>query len=225
VSVLAGGKLKHHKIMKNLKNILRCYAMGMGLKSISTAFEVSRNTVRKYVRRYQESGLSIERLLAMPESQVIDMFVDGVSRSRTPSPRQEELDALLPDYLKRLSRKGVTVKSLYEEYASKYPDGYSHTSFKRRIRHYKLEVKAIGHVEHLAGDQMYIDFAGDKLEGPITIEVPPINKNLNYWYVGVGVKYNIASLYKATREERQACLGRQIANENEKLAMEELEIK
>ena len=150
--------------MKNLKNILRCYAMGMGLKSISTAFEVSRNTVRKYVRRYQESGLSIERLLAMPESQVIDMFVDGVSRSRTPSPRQEELDALLPDYLKRLSRKGVTVKSLYEEYASKYPDGYSHTSFKRRIRHYKLEVKAIGHVEHLAGDQMYIDFAGDKLE-------------------------------------------------------------
>ena len=164
MSVLAGGKLKHHKIMKNLKNILRCYAMGMGLKSISTAFEVSRNTVRKYVRRYQESGLSIERLLAMPESQIIDMFVDGVSRSRTPSPRQEELDALLPDYLKRLSRKGVTVKSLYEEYASKYPDGYSHTSFKRRIRHYKLEVKAIGHVEHLAGDQMYIDFAGDKLE-------------------------------------------------------------
>lgn len=70
-----------------------------------------------------------------------------------------------------------------------------------------------------------VAFAGDKLEGPITIEVPPINKNLNYWYVGVGVKYNIASLYKATREERQASLGRQIANENEKLAMEELEIK
>ena len=70
-----------------------------------------------------------------------------------------------------------------------------------------------------------VAFAGDKLEGPITIEVPPINKNLNYWYVGVGVKYNIASLHKATREERQANLGRQIANENEKLAMEELEIK
>ena len=29
-------------------------------------------------------------------------------------------------------------------------------------------------------------FAGNKLDGPITIEVPPINKNLNYWYVGVG---------------------------------------
>lgn len=42
-------------------------------------------------------------------------------------------------------------------------------------------------------------FAGNKLDGPIVIEVPPINKNLNYWYVGVGVKYNIASLYKTNK--------------------------
>ena len=150
--------------MKNLKNILRCYAMGLGLKSISTAFKVSRNTVRKYVRRYQESGLSMERLLAMPEGQLVDMFVDGISRSRTPSPRQEELNALLPDYVKRLSRKGTTVKDLHAEYISKYPDGYSYSHFKRCVRQYRHTIKVVGHVEHLAGDQMYIDFAGDKLE-------------------------------------------------------------
>lgn len=38
--------------------------------------------------------------------------------------------------------------------------------------------------------------AGDHLDGPITIEVPPINKNFNYWYVGVGIKYSFSSLYK-----------------------------
>lgn len=70
-----------------------------------------------------------------------------------------------------------------------------------------------------------VAFAGDKLDGPITIEVPPIDKNLNYWYVGVGIKYNISSLYKATREERFENIGKQIANENEKLEKEELEIK
>ena len=150
--------------MKNLKNILRCYAMGMGLKSISTAFEVSRNTVRKYVRRYQESGLSIERLLSMTEGQVVDMFVDGTSRSRTATPRQEELDALLPDYVKRLGRKGTTVRDLYAEYIQEHPDGYSHSNFKRRVRQYRQTVSVVGHVEHLAGDHMYIDFAGDKLE-------------------------------------------------------------
>ena len=31
-------------------------------------------------------------------------------------------------------------------------------------------------------------------DGPILVEVPPINRNLSYWYVGIGVSYNISSL-------------------------------
>ncbi len=42
-------------------------------------------------------------------------------------------------------------------------------------------------------------FAGNHLDGPVTIEVPPLNKNFNYWYVGVGVKYSISSLYKTNK--------------------------
>ena len=38
--------------------------------------------------------------------------------------------------------------------------------------------------------------AGWSIDGPILVEVPPINRNLSYWYVGVGVSYNISSLYK-----------------------------
>lgn len=38
--------------------------------------------------------------------------------------------------------------------------------------------------------------AGWTIDGPILVEVPPINRNLSYWYVGVGVSYNISSLYK-----------------------------
>lgn len=38
-------------------------------------------------------------------------------------------------------------------------------------------------------------FAGNHFDGPITIEVPPIDKNLNYWYVGVGLKYSLSSLF------------------------------
>ncbi len=41
--------------------------------------------------------------------------------------------------------------------------------------------------------------AGWTIDGPILVEVPPINRNLSYWYVGVGVSYNISSLYKSNR--------------------------
>lgn len=138
--------------------------MGMGIKDISCVFHLSRNTVRKYVRKYQESGLSREQMLSLSEEKLQDMFLEGKSRDRVPSARRIELDALVPDYVKRLSKKGVTVKSLHEEYLKAHPHGYQYSQFKLAIRAYKFQIRAVGHVEHMAGDQMYIDYAGDKLE-------------------------------------------------------------
>ncbi len=150
--------------MTKVKNILRCYAMGMGIKSISSAFDISRNTVRKYVRMYQGSGMSLDKLLSMSEDHIQDIFAVGQTREVKPSRRREELDALIPEYAKRLNHKGVTVESLYLEYEKQCPDGFKRSNFKRILREYTYKIKVVGHVEHLAGDQMYIDFAGDKLE-------------------------------------------------------------
>ncbi len=47
-------------------------------------------------------------------------------------------------------------------------------------------------------------FAADKLDAPILIEVPPIDKNFNYWYVGVGLNFNIGALYKSNKRMSQA---------------------
>lgn len=138
--------------------------MGMGIKSICTAFAVSRNTVRKYVRMFQSSGLTLEKLLTMSEEKVQEMFCMPSKREVKPSQRRAELDALLPEYSKRLSKKGVTVESLFLEYKKDYPNGYKRSSFQNILRQYTYTIKVVGHVEHLAGDQMYIDYAGDKLE-------------------------------------------------------------
>ncbi len=43
--------------------------------------------------------------------------------------------------------------------------------------------------------------AGWTLDGPILVEVPPINRNLSYWYVGLGLKYDLSSLYKNNKKE------------------------
>lgn len=37
------------------------------------------------------------------------------------------------------------------------------------------------------------------IDGPILVEVPPINRNLSYWYAGVGISYNISSLFKSNK--------------------------
>lgn len=48
--------------------------------------------------------------------------------------------------------------------------------------------------------------AENHFDGPITIEVPPIDKNLNYWFVGVGVSYNFSALWKNKSKVRKAQL-------------------
>lgn len=100
----------------------------------------------------------------MPEHHLQELFCTKTDRDRKPSARQEELDALIPDYAARLKHKGVTLKSLYEEYKREHPDGYKRTAFGCHLQRYTMQTRAVGHVEHYAGDQMYIDYAGDKLE-------------------------------------------------------------
>ena len=147
-----------------LKNILLCHASGMGIKSICSAFDISRNTVRRYVRMYQDSGIPAEKLPSLSDARLQELFAIPGARERKPSERQVRLEALLPDYAARLSRKGMTVKKLYEEYHTGHPDGYLKASFGMKLRQFMLQTNAIGHVEHRAGDQMYIDFAGNRLE-------------------------------------------------------------
>jgi len=61
--------------------------------------------------------------------------------------------------------------------------------------------------------------AEDHLDGPILVEVPTINKNFNYWFVGIGVQYNLSSLFKNNRKVSQAKLnGRQGIEQKELIA-------
>ena len=65
--------------------------------------------------------------------------------------------------------------------------------------------------------------AAEHLDGPITIEVPVLDNNFNYWYVGVGVKYSLSSLFKNSRKLKQARLEVRKAEETHQLELEQVE--
>ena len=48
--------------------------------------------------------------------------------------------------------------------------------------------------------------AHESFNGPITFEIPPIDKNINIWYVGLGIKYDFSSLYKSRSSLRRSRL-------------------
>lgn len=62
--------------------------------------------------------------------------------------------------------------------------------------------------------------AQNNFNGPITFELPPVNKNLNIWYVGVGVSYPVSSLFKSNKKLRAAKVAVREAQERKTVAQE-----
>ena len=65
--------------------------------------------------------------------------------------------------------------------------------------------------------------AADNFSGPFTYDIPPIDKNINYWYVGVGIRYNLSSLFKQNKKVRQAKTGVLRSQQQQKVVAESLD--
>ena len=64
--------------------------------------------------------------------------------------------------------------------------------------------------------------AAENFDGPILFELPPVDKNLNVWYVGVGVKYSLSSLFKSNKRIKQAAVETRQAKEAHAVQKEQL---
>ena len=123
---------------------------------------MSRNTVKKYLQKFQTLDLSYAEALELSDSELAGLFLGKPASMPIPK-RQSDLEKLLPSYCKRLKRKGVTRDMLHKEYLALHPDGYAQSTFKGYIQRYEQQCRPIMHLEHKAGDKVFIDFAGRKL--------------------------------------------------------------
>ncbi len=147
--------------MSRIRQILRLYTEGTSKKKISELTGSSRNTVKKYIQKFHRERLTFSQLSEMSDHELEQLFgyVEPVAKDE----RFEALQALLPEMEKQLKRKGITILLLFEQYKKQYPHGYGITQFYKYFRYFLKRVQPTMHLEHKAGDKLYIDFAGDKL--------------------------------------------------------------
>lgn len=180
---------------KLVEDINAKQSQGLALKNDITRYELQLKSLELALTQIENSILILNNqlttVLGLPEETVIG--VDTTLLGRLPKPSEEahwQETAVLSSPV--LQQMKLNIKqSEYNERIAK--------------------------VERLPSVAL---FAGDKLDGPITIEVPPINKNLNYWYVGIGLKFDIASTFKSGKKIRLARLSTRRAQENDLLLQE-----
>lgn len=148
--------------MNKLRIVIRLYVAGKGKKFIASYLDLSKNTVKKYVQLFIGSRLSYEQVVELSDKELHKLF-QMPSEKGIPQ-RIEQLRAFFPGMQKELKRPGVTRLLMWEEYISKHPDGYGKTQFCEYYNRWRGTTKPSMHIEHKAGDKLYIDYTGKKLQ-------------------------------------------------------------
>jgi len=147
--------------MIKIRQILRLYCQGYSKLAIAAQSGVSRNTLKKYIKEFTAINLTFDEISELSDKELEDLFVKPTERPL--NARLQTLFNLFPSIDKALKKKGVTRYILWEEYKSNHPDGLGLSQFKHYYAQWKSQVNPTMHMEHKAGDKLYVDFAGDKL--------------------------------------------------------------
>ena len=148
--------------MNKLRTIIRLYTERVGLRAIAEMARTSRNTVKKYVNKWNTQSLTYEEFLAKSDAELYALFcIEEVPEE--PNPRTDALEAFMPSASKEMSRKGMTSHKQWERYRVAHPDGYSLTQFRVALRRYERISNPSMRMKHKAGDKLFVDYTGSKL--------------------------------------------------------------
>ena len=149
----------HSFSMKKLHNLIIHHIAGKSKRFIADAIQVSRHTIDNYLGYLKaEIGDDLSPLLSWDEASLKRL----VSPQKDPD-TQQSLELLFPDYEKELSKVGMTRLILWERYCLTTPNAINYSQFCNYFRQWQASQKVSMHLEHKAGDKLFIDFAGKKL--------------------------------------------------------------
>lgn len=149
------------KTMSKVKQIISLYQSGTSKRTIACQTGISRNTVKKYLHLIKSRGYTYEEFLKLEDADMDEVLKEDITEN---DQRLSSLEAFLPYMEKELKRTGVNRWVLWEEYKTKHPTGFSYAHFCRHYQQWNKDTESCMHFEHKAGDKVFVDYAGKKLQ-------------------------------------------------------------
>jgi transposase len=146
--------------MRKIRDVLRLSAAGMSKRKIAASLGVSPTAARDCIGRAWRAGLgwplpaeltdeTLERRLYPPPT--------VAAKDRRPQPGWAVVH-------RELRRPGVTLQLLWEEHRAIHPDGYGYSRFCELYRAWEARLSPTMRQSHVAGERMFVDYAGTTLE-------------------------------------------------------------
>ena len=145
--------------MRQIRTVLRLHLDGaLSYREIARAVGLSRGTIGNLVSFARAAEVDWALAQTLTDAQ-LEARLYRVKGSRTSAQRA-------PDYAavhQELKRPGVTLQLLWEEYARNNEHAYRYSSFCLKYRAWAGRLKLSMRQVHLAGERMFVDYAGQTL--------------------------------------------------------------
>jgi transposase len=146
--------------MRKVRDVLRLSAAGMSKRKIAASLGMSATAARDCIWRARRAGLA----WPLPA----DLTDEELECRLYPPPTVAAKDRRpQPDWAvvhRELRRPGVTLQLLWEEHRAIHPDGYGYSHYCELYRTWAVRLSPTMRQSHVAGERMFVDYAGTTLE-------------------------------------------------------------
>ena len=157
----------------DIKQIITLHLDGLSNRKIASTLGISRNTVNIYLRFIDSCKYTCKELLKLENKELQELFT---SHTTIKNERYNELMLYFEKVNTARNHPGFTFIYHYNEYKQEAKNPYSYTQFMEHYNRKYSKIKGSMKLEHQAGNEVFIDFAGKKLSivDKATGEVKPV---------------------------------------------------
>jgi transposase len=149
--------------VRKIREVLRLHHQAeLSNRAIARTCKVSNSTVGEYLERAEQAGLGWPLPDDLNDQELYRRLFPEKEKTATPEkpiPNWEEVH-------RELSKRGVTLTLLWQEYREKHEDGYGFTQFRVHYQEWNKSHTNSMRLPHKGGDEMELDYAGMTI--PIT---------------------------------------------------------
>jgi len=187
----------------DIKQIISLHQDGLSNRKIASVLGISRNTINGYLQLIKASEHSLEELKQLESDGLKELFP---ARTTIANDRYNRLMVYFEKINQARNHPGFTFWYHYNDYCELEPDAYSYTQFMEHYHRKFRKIKGSLKLEHEAGKEVYIDYAGKKLAltDKETGEIVPVEvfvallPNSQYTYVEASLSQKREDLITST---------------------------
>lgn len=146
--------------MYQIRRILQLRQQGYSKRAIAATLAIARNTVEHYLATIEAHFSDLGQALSWQDEQLHRLLTHSVDPK---ADRLGDLYQRFEGFEQQLSKPGVTRFHLWAAYKQANPNGVQYTQFCQRYKQWMRTQQTVMHLEHKAGDKLYVDFAGKRL--------------------------------------------------------------